>query len=325
MGRLPRAGQPRRAARAARAWSTSPATRCWPGCTCSRSPTATPARCTSWPRPRSSGRRVSFDADALLRLVRARAAPAAVALHARPVRAAGLRGDAPADPGGARGAVLRGVPGALPGPGGARRRAGRRTCSPPGAGSATTAARSRCSAPRARVAEHGWPEDLTELPGVGAYTAAAVASFAWDAQVAAVDTNVRRVISPPRRRRARAPRALAARAAELMPAGRAAPFNQAMMELGATVCRPRRPRLRRLPGAARVRLGGPRAGGARARPAGASASRTPTAGRAGGSSPRWWPASRRPRSRPSAARAPRPGWCATASPSAAPMARCGCP
>ena len=90
------------------------------------------------------------------------------------------------------------------------------------------------------VAEHGWPEDLTELPGVGAYTAAAVASFAWDRQVAAVDTNVRRVI----RRHDGAehgPRALAGRAAELMPAGRAAPFNQAMMELGATVCRPRRP------------------------------------------------------------------------------------
>ncbi len=90
------------------------------------------------------------------------------------------------------------------------------------------------------VAEHGWPEDLTELPGVGAYTAAAVASFAWDRQAAAVDTNVRRVIS--RHDGAeRAPRALAGRAAALLPAGRAAPFNQAMMELGATVCRPRRP------------------------------------------------------------------------------------
>ena len=44
------------------------------------------------------------------------------------------------------------------------------------------------------VAERGWPEDLTELPGVGPYTAAAVASFAWDRQVAAVDTNVRRVL-----------------------------------------------------------------------------------------------------------------------------------
>jgi len=90
------------------------------------------------------------------------------------------------------------------------------------------------------VAERGWPEDLTELPGVGAYTAAAVASFAWDRQAAAVDTNVRRVISRHDGER-HGPRALAGRAAELMPAGRAAPFNQAMMELGATVCRPRRP------------------------------------------------------------------------------------
>jgi A/G-specific adenine glycosylase len=90
------------------------------------------------------------------------------------------------------------------------------------------------------VAERGWPEDLTALPGVGAYTAAAVASFAWGAQAAAVDTNVRRVIW--RHDGAEhAPRALAARAAELLPAGHAAPFNQAMMELGATVCRPRRP------------------------------------------------------------------------------------
>ncbi|HEX5621232.1 MAG TPA: A/G-specific adenine glycosylase, partial [Solirubrobacteraceae bacterium] len=37
------------------------------------------------------------------------------------------------------------------------------------------------------VAEQGWPEDLTELPGVGPYTAAAVGSFAWDRQEPAVD------------------------------------------------------------------------------------------------------------------------------------------
>ena len=91
------------------------------------------------------------------------------------------------------------------------------------------------------VCERGWPDDLTELSGVGAYTAAAVASFAWDRQAAAVDTNVRRVITR-HDGAAHAPRALAGRAAELMPAGRAAPFNQAMMELGATVCRPRGPR-----------------------------------------------------------------------------------
>ena len=93
----------------------------------------------------------------------------------------------------------------------------------------------------AAVEAHGWPEDLAQLPGVGPYTAAAVASFAWHHQAAAVDTNVRRVISR-HDGDAHAPRALAGRAAALMPAGRAAPFNQAMMELGATVCRPRRPR-----------------------------------------------------------------------------------
>jgi A/G-specific adenine glycosylase len=91
------------------------------------------------------------------------------------------------------------------------------------------------------VAAEGWPADLQALPGVGPYTAAAVASFAWDAQVAAVDTNVRRVIER-RDGVRRAPRALARRAAELLPEGRAAAWNQAMMELGATICRPRRPR-----------------------------------------------------------------------------------
>jgi A/G-specific adenine glycosylase len=91
------------------------------------------------------------------------------------------------------------------------------------------------------VAARGWPEDLTELPGVGPYTAAAVASFAWDRQVAAVDTNVRRVLS---RRDGvdHTARGLTERAGELLPLGRAAVFNQAMMELGATICRPRAPR-----------------------------------------------------------------------------------
>jgi A/G-specific adenine glycosylase len=92
-----------------------------------------------------------------------------------------------------------------------------------------------------RVAQTGWPDDLTELPGVGPYTAAAVGSFAWDRPQAAIDTNARRVIE-----RydgiARRPAELAARAAELLPPGHAADFNQAMMELGATVCRPRAPR-----------------------------------------------------------------------------------
>jgi A/G-specific adenine glycosylase len=90
----------------------------------------------------------------------------------------------------------------------------------------------------AHVSDHGWPDDLTALPGVGPYTAAAVASFAFDRQVAAVDTNVRRVLT----RREGPATDVAARADELVPPGQAATFNQAMMELGATVCRPRAPR-----------------------------------------------------------------------------------
>jgi A/G-specific adenine glycosylase len=76
------------------------------------------------------------------------------------------------------------------------------------------------------VAARGWPEDLTTLPGVGPYTAAAVGSFAFGAQVAAVDTNARRV----------AARLGRGTPAELLAPGRAADWNQATMELGATVC-----------------------------------------------------------------------------------------
>ena len=59
-----------------------------------------------------------------------------------------------------------------------------------------------------QVAAHGWPDDLTELPGVGRYTADAVACFAFGRDVLPVDVNVRRVPErtgassrpPPRRR-----------------------------------------------------------------------------------------------------------------------------
>src|SRR5436190_16829772 len=44
-----------------------------------------------------------------------------------------------------------------------------------------------------RVADEGWPADLTQLPGVGPYTAAAVRNFAFGDAVLPVDTNVRRV------------------------------------------------------------------------------------------------------------------------------------
>jgi A/G-specific adenine glycosylase len=73
------------------------------------------------------------------------------------------------------------------------------------------------------VAEHGWPADLTELPGVGPYTAAAVANFAFGRDVLPVDTNVRRVRE---------------RTGEPFDAGCA----QALFDLGATVCLARVPR-----------------------------------------------------------------------------------
>src|SRR3954466_2641213 len=65
----------------------------------------------------------------------------------------------------------------------------------------------------ARVAERGWPDDLTELPGVGPYTAAGRGSVAWARHVAAVDTNVRRVLAR-HDGVVRSPGALARRAAE---------------------------------------------------------------------------------------------------------------
>jgi len=86
---------------------------------------------------------------------------------------------------------------------------------------------------------------LRDLPGVGAYTAAAVASFAFGEQVAVVDTNVRRVLarlvlgrepSPDLR-----PTFVETLAEELLPEGRAADWNQALMDLGATICVARRP------------------------------------------------------------------------------------
>jgi A/G-specific adenine glycosylase len=74
-----------------------------------------------------------------------------------------------------------------------------------------------------QIARDGWPDDLTELPGVGPYTAAAVANFALGHGVLPVDTNVRRVQE--RTRVAFSPRA-----------------GQALMDLGATVCLARIPR-----------------------------------------------------------------------------------
>jgi A/G-specific adenine glycosylase len=74
-----------------------------------------------------------------------------------------------------------------------------------------------------QIARDGWPDDLTKLPGVGPYTAAAVGSFAFGRDVLPVDTNVRRVLE--RTGNEFSPRA-----------------GQALMDLGATVCLARVPR-----------------------------------------------------------------------------------
>jgi A/G-specific adenine glycosylase len=73
------------------------------------------------------------------------------------------------------------------------------------------------------VAEHGWPDDLTELPGVGPYTAAAVGNFAFGRDVLPVDVNIRRIQERT-----------------------GVPFDgscaQALFDLGATICLARIPR-----------------------------------------------------------------------------------
>jgi A/G-specific adenine glycosylase len=73
------------------------------------------------------------------------------------------------------------------------------------------------------IVAEGWPHDLTELPGVGPYTAAAIRRFAFEEDVLPVDVNVERV-----QRRTRAQFTAAA--------------AQAVMDLGATVCLARIPR-----------------------------------------------------------------------------------
>jgi A/G-specific adenine glycosylase len=85
------------------------------------------------------------------------------------------------------------------------------------------------------------PALLLDLPGVGRYTAAAVASFAYERSVPAVDTNVARVLRRvfhPRLARHRENRKLWETGAALVPreGKRAWAFNQAIMELGALVC-----------------------------------------------------------------------------------------
>jgi A/G-specific adenine glycosylase len=90
-------------------------------------------------------------------------------------------------------------------------------------------------------------EDLLALPGIGKYTAAAILSIGYGRDVPLVDANVERVFSrlfdiDQPVRTGGVQKELRRRAAELLPQGRAREYNQALMELGGLVCRPRTPR-----------------------------------------------------------------------------------
>ena len=93
------------------------------------------------------------------------------------------------------------------------------------------------------VREREFPQTaatLRDLPGIGRYTAAAIASIAFNEPVAVVDGNVERVLQRIAGKRLAADDCWKA-AAELLDASHPGDFNQAMMELGALVCTPRAP------------------------------------------------------------------------------------
>ncbi len=85
-------------------------------------------------------------------------------------------------------------------------------------------------------------DELRELPGLGEYTAASVAAIAFGERVPVVDTNVARVISRLYRLTAPSKAELQRLTLKLTPADRPGDFAQAMMDLGATICRPKAPR-----------------------------------------------------------------------------------
>ena len=108
-------------------------------------------------------------------------------------------------------------------------------------------ARNLIACARAVAGQGGFPSteaELRELPGLGAYTAAAIAAIAFGERATVVDTNVERVVA----RLAGIDRPVAvardeirALAEAMTPADRPGDFAQAMMDLGATICRPRNP------------------------------------------------------------------------------------
>jgi A/G-specific adenine glycosylase len=107
-------------------------------------------------------------------------------------------------------------------------------------------------AARVIVDEHGGrvPDDLgalLALPGVGQYTARAVLAFAFERDHGVVDTNATRVLARAVTGRALSPREAQELADEMVPLGRGWEWNQAVLDLGATICVKRAPHCDRCP------------------------------------------------------------------------------
>ena len=108
-------------------------------------------------------------------------------------------------------------------------------------------ARNLIACARVVAARGGFPRteaELRELPGIGAYTAAAIAAIAFGERAVVVDTNVARVIARyhgVERPLDQARGEVRKLATAMTPAERPGDFAQAMMDLGATICRPRQP------------------------------------------------------------------------------------
>ncbi len=131
------------------------------------------------------------------------------------------------------------------------------------------------------VEEHGGrvpstPEALIALPGIGPYTARAVMAIAFGLPVAALDVNIRRVLGRAFLPGSIAKRDVQAAADGLVPIDRAADWTHALMDIGATVCRPREPRCDGCPLQATCRFARAQVGpGEKARTPGLSRSKAP--------------------------------------------------
>ena len=105
-------------------------------------------------------------------------------------------------------------------------------------------ARNLIACAREVAARGGFPSgeaELRALPGIGDYSAAAIAAIAFGRDAVVVDTNVARVVARLHGLRRPSRREIRCLAGAMTPAGRAGDFAQAMMDLGATICRPKAP------------------------------------------------------------------------------------